>query len=428
MNEYEQQEFVEAIALAREGHKDLAYVKLLALSKATGAKDPQLLLWVAFTTPDLNEALTAIRMAETIIPNSPTITQAYAWLRAERAKSPVSTVPPPPFAPATPTPAAAANPAPKPENASAPPEQPPPAPFEGVVEPEPVLARFNVLAKLKDNKRLIYTVVGALVGIAIITAAFFLILLPIIRGPEYTEYTSVARMIQQAAPRDLVKFQGRLTYSPSLSTEDYDYYAWYLGSENWTVGASTVPTTTKPGQIVAVYVRFPRTGDLRPSVRQTYYYTKVLQQGYQGQSVLVDAQKVDYSDKVDLIPAYPLIQGKAIKTIRAQELPGMGVAPLGAGYVWISTNIEIYVPKDDPNIKISDVISDMRRSVFHLVSPDPRFTSDYGIEQLTTGNMRSEGVYNIIPATISMQGPVDWQSLEWVATLGQREIRVPLKL
>jgi hypothetical protein len=457
MNTTQQREFAEAIALAQAGQKDLAYEKLLALSKATGAKDTQLLLWIAFTTPDLEEAATAIRMAEAANPDDPTILTAYNWLRAERIKPKVSKVPNPPFAPTQPLipmpqptfkpvvpPPANFNPKPifnpQPLYYQPVPNIPPPAtpPVAQVQTPviQPVITpaankpqpKTKVKVKKKRNyKRLIFFALFALVFIATLAAGIFFYLIPTIRGPEYTEYTSVAVMVDQSAPRDLVKFRAKLTFNQFLTTEEYDYYAWYTNTDSSTPG-TTSNVNINPRTVRAVFARFPRQGDLRPSTRYTYYYAKVLQQGYEGQSLLVDIQKVDYTDKADLVPAYPLVQGKSLRTIRAQQLPRVGVSLLQFGYIWISTDVEISIPKDDPNIKTNDVFSDIQSSKLYLVSPDAQYTGLYKPEVVDIGNIRTEGEYIIVPATIIIQGPPDWKSLEWVVTVSQREIRTQLKL
>ena len=463
MNSAERQEFGEAVSLAQGGQKEEAYERLLALSKATGAKDPYLLLWIAFTTSDLAEAETCIQMAESKIPNDPAILNAYNWLRAERAErakpkasavsspvyarqvaaSPVSnssnqqaTVTPPPVQPEQPVfyyvP---------PTEASAPPvvqqvpvnpplTTPSQAAQVPINNPGPAAtapAIPQVVRKKRSYRRLVVVSVLVLLLLAVGTIGIIFFAIPFIRGPEYTEYKTVATMVDQAAPRDLVKFYAKLTFNQMLTTEEYDYYAWYTNTDE---GKPIVTTNVNinPRTVRAVFVRFPRDNpDLRPSTRYTNYYVKVVQQGYEGQSLRVEIQKVDYKDKTDLVPVYPLIQGRALRTIRAQELPNMGKSPQ-PGYLWISTDVEILVPKDDPNVKSGLLDSNIRSSRLYLESADAQYTGSYGPQRIDIGNVRSEGDYLVIPATIVILGPPDWKSLEGVVVVSQREIRVPLKL
>jgi hypothetical protein len=448
MNPVERQEFGEAVSMAQSGQKEEAYERLLALSKATGAKDPYLLLWIAFTTPDLAEAETCIQMAETKIPNDPAILNAYNWLRAEkveRAKPKVSSV----ISPAYAQQVAASNPPiqqatvpPPPQSVqpdqpvfyyvppTAAPEPPVQVAQAPVYNPEPAApppVTPQVVRKKRSYKRLLVVSVLVLLILALGTVGVIFFAIPFIRGPEYTQYQTVATMVDLAAPRDLVKFYAKLTFNQMLTTEEYDYYAWYTNTDE---GKPIVTTNVNinPRTVRAVFVRFPRDNpDLRPSDRYTYYYARVLQQGYEGQSLLVEIQKVDYKDKADLVPVYPLIQGRALRTIRAQELPNMGKSPQ-PGYLWISTDVEILVPKDDPNVKSGSLESNIRSSRLYLESTDAQYTGSYSPQRIDIGNLRSEGDYLVIPATIVILGPPDWKSLEWVVVVSQREIRVPLKL
>jgi hypothetical protein len=105
MNSDELAQFNQAVALAQAGNKSAAYSQLKALARANGAKDYNLLLWLAFTTPDLAEAETAIDMADIAAgPGNPGVTAARNWLVQEKYSparpaptfSPVTVTPPPP--------------------------------------------------------------------------------------------------------------------------------------------------------------------------------------------------------------------------------------------------------------------------------------------------------------------------------------------
>ena len=90
MNPEQMQVFNQAVQLAQSGQREQAYAELKKLSIATGAKDTSLLLWLAFTSPDIDEAETAISMAETQDPASASVMSARNWLMQEKAKNATS--------------------------------------------------------------------------------------------------------------------------------------------------------------------------------------------------------------------------------------------------------------------------------------------------------------------------------------------------
>lgn len=79
--------FHQAINLANTGQKSSAYRQLITLYQQNNNHyDPNLALWLAFTTPDLNEAEQAIKWAASLAPNDPNVTSALNWLSAEKAR------------------------------------------------------------------------------------------------------------------------------------------------------------------------------------------------------------------------------------------------------------------------------------------------------------------------------------------------------
>lgn len=93
MNALDTQSFNEALTLANTGNKNEAHIRLRVLL-ITNPSSANLLLWLAFTSPDLAEAENYLRQAETIEPTNPSIAGAKNWLASEKAKQPV--FPPPP--------------------------------------------------------------------------------------------------------------------------------------------------------------------------------------------------------------------------------------------------------------------------------------------------------------------------------------------
>ena len=74
-----------ALALFYSGHKELAYefIKSIAKCNPTNAN---FLLWMAFTTPKLEEARLAIQKAGQLDPSNPTLPAARQWIEAELRK------------------------------------------------------------------------------------------------------------------------------------------------------------------------------------------------------------------------------------------------------------------------------------------------------------------------------------------------------
>lgn len=75
----------QAVQLAQAGNKETAYqqLKQLSLTEANRS-DVNLLLWLAFTSPHLEESEWAINSAVAIQPNNPHAASAWQWLETER--------------------------------------------------------------------------------------------------------------------------------------------------------------------------------------------------------------------------------------------------------------------------------------------------------------------------------------------------------
>ncbi len=82
--------FNKAVAMAQAGQKQEAYAILNDL--VSRIKDSgNLYLWIAFTTPDMDEARYMINKAASIDPANPALGQAFNWLADEEAKLKVAT-------------------------------------------------------------------------------------------------------------------------------------------------------------------------------------------------------------------------------------------------------------------------------------------------------------------------------------------------
>jgi very-short-patch-repair endonuclease len=79
--------FHHAIKLANSGQKTNAYQQLIALYRVNNNQyDASLALWIAFTSPNLNEAEQAINWAASLAPNDPNVTSARNWLAGQKTQ------------------------------------------------------------------------------------------------------------------------------------------------------------------------------------------------------------------------------------------------------------------------------------------------------------------------------------------------------
>jgi len=73
--------FNQAVQLAQAGRKSEAYNQFKGLEWSY-SHDVNLLLWLAFTTPNPTEARQAIEAATKLAPTNPSVIQAQQWLKA----------------------------------------------------------------------------------------------------------------------------------------------------------------------------------------------------------------------------------------------------------------------------------------------------------------------------------------------------------
>lgn len=87
MNAHDLTSFIKAVELAKEGHKEKAYHQLKALLKTNNNhRDPNVLLWFAYTSPRLEESETALATSAQLDPNNPALPAAQQWLAQEKLK------------------------------------------------------------------------------------------------------------------------------------------------------------------------------------------------------------------------------------------------------------------------------------------------------------------------------------------------------
>ena len=86
MNSKDQTQFNQAIQLAQSGQKQQAHEKLKNLAHRN--QDINLLIWLAFTAPNLDIAARVLRQASAIDPNNPNLASAKDWLKAEQSTRP----------------------------------------------------------------------------------------------------------------------------------------------------------------------------------------------------------------------------------------------------------------------------------------------------------------------------------------------------
>lgn len=90
MNTTETATFNQAVQLAQAGQKAEAYRQIKDLFRAN-PNDVNVLLWLAFTSPDLVEAERAIDKAARLELANPSVASARTWLANEKQVRPVST-------------------------------------------------------------------------------------------------------------------------------------------------------------------------------------------------------------------------------------------------------------------------------------------------------------------------------------------------
>ncbi|NWJ47755.1 MAG: hypothetical protein HXX08_18025 [Chloroflexi bacterium] len=76
--------------MAQSDMKETAYVALNQLHMKYPA-DTHLMLWIAFTSPDILASKSFIRRAERLNPDNPDLPAARQWLQAEEAKRVLAT-------------------------------------------------------------------------------------------------------------------------------------------------------------------------------------------------------------------------------------------------------------------------------------------------------------------------------------------------
>lgn len=90
MNQTDLTIFKQAVTQAQTGQKQAAYAQLKPLEGANPT-EPNLMLWLAFTAPDLAQAEAYLNRVITLDPHNPALATARTWLAAEKARQPVAT-------------------------------------------------------------------------------------------------------------------------------------------------------------------------------------------------------------------------------------------------------------------------------------------------------------------------------------------------
>jgi hypothetical protein len=81
MNQQDATLFNQAVQLAQSGQRQQAYTMFAQLAQRNeNHKNVQLLFWVSYTSPDLNESHQAIQLIEKLEPNNPGLPEARSWL------------------------------------------------------------------------------------------------------------------------------------------------------------------------------------------------------------------------------------------------------------------------------------------------------------------------------------------------------------
>lgn len=84
MNQEDALTFVAAIAFAQAGEIQEAHQRLTALLKVNNNhREPNLLLWFAYTSPKLEQRKVAIEMVALLDPDNPNLSDAREWLKQQ---------------------------------------------------------------------------------------------------------------------------------------------------------------------------------------------------------------------------------------------------------------------------------------------------------------------------------------------------------
>src|SRR5690348_14369344 len=92
MTPEEMQSFNQAISFAQSGWKEEAHFILKQLARAN-PKEPNLFLWLAFTSNNLAEARAMLERAEVLNPVNPALAGAKKWLASQEVSDLVGSSP-----------------------------------------------------------------------------------------------------------------------------------------------------------------------------------------------------------------------------------------------------------------------------------------------------------------------------------------------
>ncbi len=265
MNPNDFQAFNQAIMLAQSGDKSQAYNRLKAL-QPTYPQDVKLLLWIAFTSPSLDEARRSIELASLIEGGNPQVQQARQWLIDEMSRQQA-------LPHSTGQYLAVAQPV-------APPPQvyDPNLVYRPPVSVAPAQAPLPYTVEVKPLKKAglpIWAILLPLFAVVTLVAAFLLFQATAANSNNsYTVYSTPEDMFRNAGVGQQAQFYGRLTPNTELEGFGYVYYNW----------------TGTFGNRSPVVVRFPRDSKFSPAVSNATYKVKVADR--QAGFVVVDVQDV----------------------------------------------------------------------------------------------------------------------------------------
>ncbi len=277
MNANDLATFNQAVALAKGGYKEVAYSQLKALLNRY-SREPNLLLWVAFTSPTLEESEAAIRTAASLEPQSSTVASARQWLEKQQNKQRQLTA----GVGSTPTPRTqaaiyASQNQPQSIESYAADSGSSPIAVEGdytrgmkniranfkTVDPQTVV-ETEKKARPKSFRFIMLGGIIAVLLLAIIAFSFINSRTNVASGPvdnsPYKLYTDPQLLKQEAKNGDLVRFTGTLQLAYKYADKG-DYYNW----------VKSVYETSRP-----VIVKFPVGSKLKPAEGTATYYVKVV--------------------------------------------------------------------------------------------------------------------------------------------------------
>ncbi len=256
--------------MARSGQKADAYLQLKSLQRQY-PQDVKLLLWIAFTSPSLEEAQHSISLANNLESGSPQVQQAKEWLATELSRQPLAQ---PSYSPIQTSTQLSIS-----QSQSSLPQmydsQLVYAPLVNQSYAPPLPYTVQVKSLKNPLPRWAFVAGGLATLLVVVLLTFFLLVPPKNAESNFIVYSSPEDLFHNTGVGQQVKFYGRLEIIQRQDYDGYAYYGWY----------------TLPNVPPRVMVRFLKNAKLAPAVGNATYYVKILDRRVD--AVIADIEKIE---------------------------------------------------------------------------------------------------------------------------------------